>query len=322
MATAVGSVDDHDRQHGARGVSARMPELPEVETVRRGLAQAVTGAEVLDVRVLDSRALTRYAPGRDAFVHALTGATMLEPRRRGKFLWMPLAGRDEALIGHLGMSGQLLLQPGGGDAVEPMRHERIRIRLRGVDGHETDLVFADQRTFGSLAIDALEESTDVPGDARPSQIGHIGRDPLDAHFDEHQALARIRASRSPIKSVLLNQSIISGIGNIYADEALWRARLNPLQPASTISTRKGRELIREVRAVFEQALAGGGTSFDELYVNVNGESGRYSTSLNAYGQQGKPCARCGRLIVRSAFQNRGSHYCPRCQRLRPGRLVA
>ncbi|MEF3322108.1 bifunctional DNA-formamidopyrimidine glycosylase/DNA-(apurinic or apyrimidinic site) lyase [Gulosibacter sp. GYB002] len=287
-----------------------MPELPEVEVVRRGLERFVTDATVTAVEVLDERALKRHRGDALDFVDGLEGQVLLAPQRRGKFLWLPLADADaptRVLMTHLGMSGQLLIQPVG---APDERQLCIRLRLVTPAGDEHELRFVDQRRFGSLAIDSLAAS------GTPSQVAHIARDPLDPEFDAAATGARLRRGRRAIKAVLLDQSVVSGVGNIYADEALWAARLHWAQPANTVSARKAGELLREVRAVFERALAEGGTSFDSLYVNVNGESGYFSRSLHAYGRAGEPCDRCGRLLLRESFANRSSFRCPRCQRLR------
>ncbi len=300
-----------------------MPELPEVEVVRRGLAAAVPGSMITAVEVSDPRALTRHPGPSDTFAPSLLGATVTAVVRRGKFLWFTLdAGgpRPDCLLAHLGMSGRMLLSaPGRG--LE--RHERVRLRLLDAHGHETGLVFADQRTFGSLAVDALVPTADgAPGGAgsdlaaTPSQAAGIARDPLDPWFDPRHVRERMGRTASAVKRVLLDQRVVSGIGNIYADEALWSARVHPDTPAHRLSDARVRRLLAEVRAVFVRALAEGGTSFDTVYVNVNGESGRYAPSLNVYGRGGRACPRCGAAVERSAFANRSSHFCPRCQRVR------
>lgn len=295
-----------------------MPELPEVEVVRAGLAPAVTGATVLGVHVLDGRALRRHRGDVAQFEAALTGRRIETAVRRGKFLWLPLEGAEESLVGHLGMSGQLLLRA---PEAPPERHERVRIGIAHPQHGELAVVFADQRTFGSLALDPLVPTHDgAPGGlgsdaaSTPSQVAHIARDPLDPAFAEARFRAQLARKRSAIKRVLLDQTVVSGIGNIYADEALWAARLHPETPADTLSTRTVNRVLAEVRAVLEKALVEGGTSFDEQYVNVNGEAGYFAHSLNAYGRTGQPCARCGTPIVRVSFMNRSSHFCPRCQR--------
>ena len=295
-----------------------MPELPEVEVVRAGLAPAVTGARLAGVTVLDDRALTRHPGDAASFESALTGRSVTGAARRGKFLWLPLDGGEEAVVAHLGMSGQMLLRPPGAPAE---RHERVRIDLDHPEHGELAVVFADQRTFGSLALDRLEPTPDhAPGgwgtDAAtvPSQVSHIARDPLDPAFRDDLFRAALGRKASAVKRVLLDQTVLSGVGNIYADEALWAARIHPETPAAALSTRAVRTLLTEIRAVLEKALAEGGTSFDAQYVNVNGQAGYFAHSLNAYGRTGQPCPRCGAPIVRVSFTNRSSHFCPKCQK--------
>jgi|TARA_B100000614_G_scaffold252626_1_gene265532 formamidopyrimidine-DNA glycosylase len=301
-----------------------VPELPEVEVVRAGLAPAVTGAVIEAATVSDDRALTRHPPGASDFETRLLGRTLEGPARRGKFLWIPLAPRDpgapptEALVAHLGMSGQMLLRPSG---APPERHERVRLDIRHPNHGDLAVVFADQRTFGSLAIDPLQGTRDgLAGgygtdDALvPAQVAHIARDPLDPGFDVRAFRRTLEHKASAIKRVLLDQTVVSGIGNIYADESLWAARIHPDTSASHLTTRAVHRLIAEVQAVLEKALADGGTSFDAQYVNVNGQAGYFAHSLNAYGRTGQPCARCGAPIVKVSFTNRSSHFCPHCQR--------
>jgi formamidopyrimidine-DNA glycosylase len=303
-----------------------LPELPEVEVVRSGLEPAVTGATVTAVRVYDSRSLKRHDGPSEDFAHRMTGATFSTPRRRGKFLWIPiapspdigsadLAGR-EALRVHLGMSGQVLLR----DPDAPLdRLTRISLDITHPIHGNLRVDFVDQRIFGSMAIDSLVESGDVQGDLIPSQVLHIARDPMDTNFDDARFFTKLAKRNTGIKRAILDQTLISGIGNIYADEALWASRIHYDQPTSTLSRPRAKTLLAEVRLVLGKALAEGGTSFDAQYLNVNGESGYFSHSLNAYGQQGEPCPRCGRMIVREQFMNRGSHFCPYCQRVRTAR---
>ncbi|MBS1675009.1 MAG: bifunctional DNA-formamidopyrimidine glycosylase/DNA-(apurinic or apyrimidinic site) lyase [Actinobacteria bacterium] len=301
-----------------------MPELPEVEVVRAGLAPAMTGATIVSVSVLDERALTRHPAGAADFVARLEGATVRTVARRGKFLWLPLAGSPDtaarAIVGHLGMSGQLLLRRPEAAAE---RHERIRLFVEHPQHGELAVVFADQRTFGSLAVDSLVPTADrraagwgSEDPLIPSQVAHIARDPMDPAFSDRAFRDALRTRRSAIKRVLLDQNLISGVGNIYADESLWAARIHPEKPASDLSTVSAHRLLAEVRAVLQKALAEGGTSFDAQYVNVNGQAGYFAHSLNAYGRTGEPCPRCGGPIRREAFMNRSSHFCPRCQRTR------
>ena len=287
-----------------------MPELPEVEVVRAGLEPAAVGAVITAVSVFDERALTRHVAGASDFVARLEGRSFTATSRRGKFLWLPLDDGDSALIAHLGMSGQMLLRAPDATAE---RHERVRIGIEHPVHGELAIVFADQRTFGSLAVDALV----ADGPSRvPTQVRHIARDPLDAAFDDRAFRAALSRRRSAIKRVLLDQSLISGIGNIYADESLWAARIHPETSADALSTRAVHRLLAEVRLVLTRALAEGGTSFDAQYVNVNGQAGYFSRSLQVYGREGELCRRCERPIRRVSFMNRSSHFCPVCQRKR------
>ncbi|PRY69915.1 DNA-(apurinic or apyrimidinic site) lyase [Glaciihabitans tibetensis] len=289
-----------------------MPELPEVEVVRAGLEPAVTGAVVASVTVFDERSLRRHTGPSEDFVERLEGSEFTGASRRGKFLWLPLAGGTEALVVHLGMSGQVLLR----DRQSDDRLTRIRLDVRHPVHGDLRLNFVDQRIFGSMAINELEDTADVAGQRIPRQVAHIARDPLDPHFNDAQFFAQLSRRNTGIKRALLDQGLISGIGNIYADEALWASRIHYDQSAASLSRARARTLLAEVRLVLGKALAEGGTSFDAQYVNVNGASGYFSHSLNAYGRQGRECPRCGRPIVRESFMNRGSHFCAFCQRLR------
>ena len=344
-----------------------MPELPEVETVRAGLADHSLGRPVQAVRVVDARSLRRHLPGPAHFEAALTGRTLRGAYRRGKYLWLTLSESDgtladEALVVHLGMSGQLLVrdEPGGksdsnsgGDSGnelgaraafdEQPRHLRVALELgpAGATGSAAStnrasagqrLLFVDQRIFGGMFLSplvpdvpaAVATNKVAPGEVPerflvPEAVKHIARDPLDEFFDPAAVRRKFLRTSSGIKKVLLDQSVISGVGNIYADEALWRARLHYAKPARTLSAAQTRELLEAVTQVLRESLAAGGTSFDALYVNVLGESGYFERSLNAYGRAGEPCHRCaeaGRttLMVREPFQNRSSYRCPHCQR--------
>ena len=349
-----------------------MPELPEVETVRAGLADHSLGRPVQAVRVVDARSLRRHLPGPAHFEAALTGRALRGAYRRGKYLWLTLSEADgtladEALVVHLGMSGQLLVrdEPGsesgneldgdsGNDAEaraafdEQPRHLRVALELgpagatRGAASTSREstgqrLLFVDQRIFGGMFLSplvpdvpaAVATNKVAPGEMAPGEVPerflvpeavkHIARDPLDEFFDPAAVRRKFLRTSSGIKKVLLDQSVISGVGNIYADEALWRARLHYAKPARTLSAAQTRELLEAVTQVLRESLAAGGTSFDALYVNVLGESGYFERSLNAYGRAGEPCHRCaeaGRtsLMVREPFQNRSSYRCPHCQR--------
>ena len=350
-----------------------MPELPEVETVRAGLADHSLGRPVQAVRVVDARSLRRHLPGPAHFEVALTGRALRGAYRRGKYLWLTLSEADgtladEALVVHLGMSGQLLVrdEPGGdsgSDSVnesdgdsgsesearaafdEQPRHLRVALELgpAGASSTGQKLLFVDQRIFGGMFLSPLvpDVPAAVAGEVEPAvgadssavpehflvaehflvpqAVKHIARDPLDEFFDPAAVRRKFLRTSSGIKKVLLDQSVISGVGNIYADEALWRARLHYAKPARTLSAAQTRDLLEAVTQVLRESLAAGGTSFDALYVNVLGESGYFERSLNAYGRAGEPCHRCaeaGRtsLIVREPFQNRSSYRCPHCQR--------
>ena len=342
-----------------------MPELPEVETVRAGLADDSLGRPVRAVRVVDARSLRRHLPGPAGFEAALTGRALRGAYRRGKYLWLTLsepdgALADEALVVHLGMSGQLLVrdEPGGdldsesGSEAEARaaydevpRHLRVALELgpAGASSTGQKLLFVDQRIFGGMFLSPLvpDVPAAVAGEVEPAvcadssavpehflvaehflvpqAVKHIARDPLDEFFDPAAVRRKFLRTSSGIKKVLLDQSVISGVGNIYADEALWRARLHYAKPARTLSAAQTRDLLAAVTQVLRESLAAGGTSFDALYVNVLGESGYFERSLNAYGRAGEPCHRCaeaGRtsLIVREPFQNRSSYRCPHCQR--------
>ena len=350
-----------------------MPELPEVETVRVGIADHSLGRPVRAVRVVDARSLRRHLPGPAHFEAALTGRALRGAYRRGKYLWLTLSEADgtladEALVVHLGMSGQLLVRDepdgesdsdSGSDSEartafdEQPRHLRVALELgtagatggaactnRASTSRESTgqrLLFVDQRIFGGMFLSplvpdvpaAVATNEAAPGEMAPGEVPerflvpeavkHIARDPLDEFFDPAAVRRKFLRTSSGIKKVLLDQSVISGVGNIYADEALWRARLHYAKPARTLSAAQTRELLEAVTQVLRESLAAGGTSFDALYVNVLGESGYFERSLNAYGRAGEPCHRCaeaGRttLMVREPFQNRSSYRCPHCQR--------
>jgi formamidopyrimidine-DNA glycosylase len=293
-----------------------MPELPEVETVRAGLERHVVGRTIADVQVLHPRVVRRDLAGPAGFAAAMAGRPVKRAERRGKYLWLALDD-EEALLAHLGMSGQLLV----GDPDRPLS-PHVRARFTFTDGGP-DLRFTDQRTFGHLMLSPLGGS-DPPqtppahgGTARPPipplAIAHIAPDPLEVAFDPDDFAARLTRRHTGVKRALLDQSLISGVGNIYADEALWRARLHWARPTETLRRGEVSRLLEAVIEVLSEALRAGGTSFDALYVNVNGESGYFDRSLQAYGREGEPCGRCGTPIRRDAFMNRSSYSCPHCQ---------
>jgi formamidopyrimidine-DNA glycosylase len=276
-----------------------VPELPEVETVRLGLQRGVAGRTVADVAVGHPRSVRRHTAGADDFSGRLAGRTVLAARRRGKYLWLPLDSGD-ALTGHLGMSGQLLVVP---DDSPLQKHLHVRIRF--ADGGR-ELRFVDQRTFGGLLV--------VPdADPVPPLLAHIARDPLDPEFDDEQFVERVHRRRTGLKRALLDQTLVSGIGNIYADETLWRAQLHGERPTDRLTRPAVRRVLGHARDVLREAVAAGGTSFDALYVSAEGVSGLFEQSLNAYGREGEPCLRCGAPMRRESFMNRSSFSCPRCQ---------
>lgn len=275
-----------------------MPELPEVETVRQGLERHVVGRRIATAEVLNVRAVRRHLAGPDDFAAAVRGRTITAARRRGKYLWLPM--EEDAILAHLGMSGQFLLSDPAA-ALSP----HVRARFTFADSGP-DLRFSDQRTFGHLVLS-------VGGAQLPPLIAHIAADPLEPAFDEVSFIARLRGRRTGIKRALLDQSLVSGIGNIYADEALWRARLHWARPTGTLTRAEAARVLAAVREVLLEALTAGGTSFDSLYVNVNGESGFFGRSLAVYGRAGQPCLRCGTPIRRDPFMNRSAYSCPRCQ---------
>ncbi|MBC7464316.1 MAG: bifunctional DNA-formamidopyrimidine glycosylase/DNA-(apurinic or apyrimidinic site) lyase [Actinobacteria bacterium] len=276
-----------------------MPELPEVETVRRGLASLVVGYRIAGVEELHPRV---RKPSSIAPLTAITGATVVEINRRGKFLWFVLDG-PQVLVAHLGMSGQFLLTL---DDRPAPRHPRAAFQMRKGRKRE-ELIFNDQRTFGWLSVESTV-------DGIPTSALHIAKDPFDSGFVQSDAVNEYARRNMKIKSALLNQEIMSGVGNIYADETLWRARVHPETITRDLSKRKINLIIESAIEVMSEAVGKGGTSFDDLYVNINGESGFFEQSLSAYARTDQPCERCGTPIKRILVGQRSSHFCPRCQR--------
>ena len=313
-----------------------MPELPEVEVVRRGLERWIVGRRIDDVSVVDPRSIRRHTLGIEDFRGNLIGATIVDVVRRGKFLWMPLSDDPRsgtpphtALMAHLGMSGQLLVE----SAEQPHeKHLKVRLTLSDRADAPQELRFVDQRIFGGLFVTSLIPTSDGgPGgcDAVAPAIGasapyipdaavHIARDPLDPNFSLAELHQKLRTRKTGLKRALLDQALVSGIGNIYADEALWLAKMHYGRPTDTLRRPDTERIMVAAQEVMTRALAAGGTSFDSLYVNVNGASGYFARSLNAYGRAGEPCVRCAELglenrIRRDSFMNRSSYSCPRCQ---------
>ncbi|WP_112137774.1 bifunctional DNA-formamidopyrimidine glycosylase/DNA-(apurinic or apyrimidinic site) lyase [Glycomyces dulcitolivorans] len=276
-----------------------MPELPEVETVRRGVDAAFRGGQISAVEVYNPRTVRRHATGIADFQASLKGLEITGTGRRGKFMWLSLDD-GRALICHLGMSGQLHVVT---DGREP--HKHLRGRMTFTD--ERELWFIDQRTFGYW------ELSDMDG-AVPKTVGHIAPDVFETAFDASASADRLLKRTIEVKKALLDQGWISGVGNIYADEALWRARLRGRRTGDSLSRRKALELLGHVEDVLTESLAVGGTSFDELYVDARGEAGYFARELAVYGRAGQPCKRCQTPIVREVIGDRSAHYCPKCQK--------
>ncbi len=286
-----------------------MPELPEVETVRSGLAAKILGAKIDEVKVFENRSIRQHEKGKKDFQSQLAGNKVVSANRRGKFMWLQLENqnRDDALVIHLGMSGQVLIHR----PEELERHARVVVELTTKRNKKLTMRFVDQRMFGGMFLDSLTQTSE--GDLLPIRVSHIARDLFDPFVDDEKIVADILKRKAGIKSLLLNQAIVSGVGNIYADEALWQTKLHYLTPGSRLKPKQVHQTLAALREIMQKAILAGGTSFDEQYVRVNGESGWFEVELNAYGQEGEPCARCGREIVREAWANRSSHRCPRCQ---------
>lgn len=272
-----------------------MPELPEVESVRRGLEPYIVGRMFTSVEVLHPRANRGQE---EPLATLVEGRTIAVAARRGKFMWLEFADEDlsdparDVLFIHLGMSGQVRI----GAVDSP------HVRIRAVLDDAIPISFVDQRTFGYWRV------------APWLTMAHIAPDPLEPDFDLTAAARRIRAKKTAVKVALLDQTVVSGVGNIYADEALWAAGISPLKKASTLRQKDAAAIVRAAAEVMRAALDVGGTSFDALYVNVNGESGYFDRSLHAYGRGGQPCDRCGTELVKTVVGGRGTHYCPSCQR--------
>lgn len=290
-----------------------MPELPEVEVVRRGLEDHLLGYTFTNVAVLHPRAVRHTIGGAEELCTGLEGRSVQAVRRRGKYMWLELDDAS-ALIVHLGMSGQMLVKDPVVGAEDPnWKHLRIHALLQQHGtGVQRALWFVDQRTFGYWRPTKNWEWKDQL--SVPQPLAHIAPDPFDPGFSTVSTAQLIKSKKSELKRLLLDQTVVSGIGNIYADEALWRARLHPQQNPGRVATHRLVELLDAARGVLEAALAEGGTSFDALYVDVSGQSGYFERFLSAYGRAGQPCLRCGETLQRRVVGGRSSHFCPRCQR--------
>ena len=290
--------------------------------MRAGLEPLVGGATIGAATVFRESCVRRQDGGAAEFSMVLSGACVQAVVRRGKFLWFVVqsdSDRPLALSAHLGMSGQF--RSFAGQAPTPHTHCRARLSLTR-DGAPLTLDFLDQRTFGYLHVEPLVPTRDgapggqgSPSPLLPHSVSHIARDALDPALDALMAQQALRKGSRAIKSVLLDQTAVSGIGNIYADEALWDASIHPLRKAESLTALDAARLLASARDVMSRALAQGGTSFDSLYVNVNGESGYFSRDLAAYARFGEPCYRCGTMMVKGTIGGRSSHWCPSCQRL-------
>ncbi len=281
-----------------------MPELPEVESVRKGLERHLRSSTITKIRSLHHRALSAQSI---APLDSLVGLTVKDVRRRGKFIWLEFRDHELLLLAHLGMSGQFRVFRD----LQEKPHQHLRATFSVAKrGKAFRLDFLDQRTFGWLRVDRGSDS------GIPESIGHIAPDPFEDDFDDAEVIRRIQSRRSEIKRVILDQGILSGVGNIYADEALWRSRIHPEMRADKLSQTQLRRLLASIRYVMQRALESGGTSFDQLYVNVNGESGYFANKLAVYGREGESCRRCRGVIKRIHFTNRSSHLCPQCQQIR------
>jgi formamidopyrimidine-DNA glycosylase len=289
-----------------------MPELPEVETVRQGLTDHVIGRTVVRAQVHHPRTVRHHAAGAPDLEGRITGRRLVSVQRRGKYLWMPLAHGSsgdpsaDALLAHLGMSGQFRITD------RPLvDHPHRRFDAELDDG--SWLTFLDQRTFGGIGWDVLVPDATGTRDV-PAGWRHVAADPFEAGFDARSVARGIRRRSSEIKRLLLDQTVVSGIGSIYADESLWRAKLHPQRTGGHLRATTVLSVLDQARQVMTEALDQGGTSFDALYVNINGESGYFERDLAVYGRQDRPCPRCGAPIRRLTFMNRSSFVCLRCQR--------
>lgn len=289
-----------------------MPELPEVETIRAGLAQQIVGERVEHARAEPTRLFRKNARGHRDVTDLLVGNPLKGVERRGKFLWLLTGGEDLgkddanlAFVVHLGMSGQVRVRSEGPAAnVEELgKHEHLRLHLTS----GTQISFVDQRTFGHLSVSSL---VDCEGRTVPALMSHIAPDPLETVFDAASVIERGQKSRRRIKTLLLDQTLVSGIGNIYADEALHRAGIPGTKLGSELPEAKWLRVLDASRDVMVEALAAGGTSFDDLYVDVEGNPGYFERALAVYGKRGKECPGCAATVERIVVDGRSHFYCP------------
>ncbi len=275
-----------------------MPELPEVETTRRSLAPVLEQASIRAVQVSRDRMLRRQSNPED-FVRRLQGQGIVTVGRHGKFL-MTTLGNDITWVTHLGMSGRISLVE---SAAPVVAHSNVIVTLdSGIDFR-----FVDPRTFGFVAAY-------TPAELAESSIARLGRDAL-VDLPRSNVLRTLLAGRqAPIKALLLDQGVVAGIGNIYADEALHRASISPHRPGGSLTSAEAKALRRAIKDTLQHALRWGGTSLDDLaYLLPDGRTGDYVNRLRAYGREGEPCRRCGGVITRDVLRGRSSFWCPRCQ---------
>jgi formamidopyrimidine-DNA glycosylase len=278
-----------------------MPELPEVETVRRGLQRFAVGRRVNGVEVGRERTVRRTS--REAVIHGLTGTTILAANRRGKYLLLPLDSGDEVMI-HLRMSGQVLVATGGS---ERPNHTHVVLHLD--DGNE--LWFVDPRTFGEVVVfDPTNVAVELP------DLAGLGPDPISEGMTLADFRRSLRSRRRLLKPLLLDQHVIAGIGNIYADEILHEARLRPDRISNALSPQAERRLYTAIHTILEGAIAAGGSTLrDAQYVDLFGDGGTYQDAHAVYGRTGERCRTCGVGWIRHTVSaQRSTHYCPRCQR--------
>lgn len=275
-----------------------MPELPEVETVRRGLTQLVKGSTIQSVDVLYAKMIN--LPPND-FKKALRGKTIEKIDRRGKYLLIRLSD-NLTIVSHLRMEGKYDVEP---EDAPVGKHTHIIFHL--TDGRQ--LRYNDTRKFGRMNL--VDTGTEI----QVAGLKTIGPEPTEDNLTVDYMQKIFSKSRKVIKPFLLDQSNIAGLGNIYADEVLWLSKINPQQPANTLTLRQIKELRKNIIAELAKAIAGHGTTVHS-YSTAYGEAGSFQNQLNVYGREGEPCPRCGTKIVKIKLAQRGTHFCPKCQPLR------
>lgn len=280
-----------------------MPELPEVETVRRGLLAYVVGRTVAAVEVTGGRSVRRQGP--PELVARLVGRRLEAADRRGKYLLVRLDD-GAVLVVHLRMSGQLrfVAAPSSSEPLAPHTHVRIHF------DDASELRFVDQRTFGELFV-----TSELDGRGVPVALAALGPDPLVDGIDAGRLAALAARRRTSCKAFLLDQHVLAGVGNLYADEALFRARLRPARSASTLRPVQVTRLVDALEQVLAEAVAARGSTLrDARYVDLMGEAGAFQDAHAVYGREGEPCVRCGRPVRRVRLAGRSSHFCATCQR--------